>query len=113
MLRQLGGPSRPRGLRRVCGAGGGDIVGIDHTTDLAEARASLGARGVGTQGNLDPDLLRNGPIDAIERAAAEVLTAARAPGGAHIINLGHGIMADTPEEHAEAFIRAVQAAGGS
>ena len=76
-------------------------------------RLALGACGVGTQGNLDPDLLRNGPIDAIERAAAEVLTAAKAPGGAHIVNLGHGIMADTPEEHAEAFIRAVQAAGGS
>ena len=82
-------------------------------TSTRSRGASLGARGVGTQGNLDPDLLRNGPIDAIERAAAEVLAAAQAPGGAHICNLGHGIMADTPEEHAEAFIRAVQAAGGS
>ena len=105
--------SRNGALLDRLAATGADIVGIDHTTDLVEARAALGACGVGTQGNLDPDLLRNGPIDAIERAAAEVLTAAKAPGGAHIVNLGHGIMADTPEEHAEAFIRAVQAAGGS
>ena len=104
--------SRGGALLDRLAATGADIVGIDHTTDLAEARAALGPS-IGTQGNLDPDLLRNGPIDAIERAAAEVLAAAKAPGGAHICNLGHGIMADTPEEHAEAFIRAVQAAGGS
>ena len=104
--------SRNGALLDRLAATGADIVGIDHTTDLADARAALGPS-IGTQGNLDPDLLRNGPIDAIERAAAEVLTAAKAPGGAHIVNLGHGIMADTPEEHAEAFIRAVQAAGGS
>ena len=76
--------SRNGALLDRLAATGADIVGIDHTTDLAEARALLGARGVGTQGNLDPDLLRNGPIDAIERAAAEVLAAAKAPGGAHM-----------------------------
>ena len=76
------------------------------------ARATLAARGVGTQGNLDPKLLRDGPIDEIERAVAELLEAARSDGTAtpHIVNLGHGILSETPEPHAEAFIRAVQRA---
>ena len=57
--------SRNGALLDRLAATGADIVGIDHTTDLAEARAALGPS-IGTQGNLDPDLLRNGPIDAIE-----------------------------------------------
>ena len=93
-------------------ATGADLVGIDHTTDLAAAREELASRGVGTQGNLDPKLLLDGPIDAIERAAAELLEAVYSSGAttAHVVNLGHGILADTPEPHAEAFIRAVQRA---
>ena len=104
--------SRGGALLDRLAATGADLVGVDHTTDLASARATLAARGVGTQGNLDPKLLRDGPIDEIERAVAELLEAARSDGTAtpHIVNLGHGILSETPEPHAEAFIRAVQRA---
>ena len=108
MVLQQGKPRRDEARKMLRAAA---KVAMEANAQTAEARAALGPS-IGTQGNLDPDLLRNGPIDAIERAAAEVLAAAKAPGGAHICNLGHGIMADTPEEHAEAFIRTVQAAGG-
>ena len=58
------------------------------------------------QGNLDPKLLRDGPLDAIKEATEAILQAGRHD--KHMMNLGHGIEADTPEEHAKFFVDTVQ-----
>ena len=91
-----------------CGA---DVVGVDWTVNLADARRRVGKR-VALQGNLDPNVLF-APPDAIEREAVAVLDSfgrpQRADGGwdGHIFNLGHGISQYTPPEHVTALVQAV------
>ena len=91
-----------------CGA---DVVGVDWTVNLADARRRVGER-VALQGNLDPNVLF-APPDAIEREAVAVLDSfgrpQRADGGwdGHIFNLGHGISQYTPPEHVTALVQAV------
>lgn len=84
---------------------GADIISIDHTIDYAAARAIV-PNNVGLQGNLDPHLLRNGPLDTIKQETERILEASG--GKHHIMNLGHGIEADTPEPHAAFFVKTVQ-----
>ncbi|MDP9141396.1 MAG: uroporphyrinogen decarboxylase, partial [Pseudomonadota bacterium] len=62
---------------------------------------------VALQGNLDPTLLLAQP-DKIEAAVARVLTSF-GQGNGHIFNLGHGILQQTPPEHAGVMIEAVKA----
>jgi len=83
---------------------GADIVSVDHTVDLAKARDLLPDH-VGLQGNLDPALLRDGPLDAIKAETERILAASK--GRHHVMNLGHGIEADTPEPHAAFFVDTV------
>ncbi len=85
---------------------GCDALGLDWTTDIASARARVGDR-VALQGNLDPTLLLAQP-DKIEAAVARVLTSF-GHGNGHIFNLGHGILQQTPPEHAGIMIEAVKA----
>lgn len=85
---------------------GADIISVDHTIDLAEARRIVPDH-IGLQGNLDPALLRDGPLDKIKEETERIL---RIAGGKHhIMNLGHGIEADTPETHAKFFVDTVHA----
>ena len=58
------------------------------------------------QGNLDPKLLRDGPLDKIKEETEKILQAGGHNG--HVMNLGHGIEADTPEPHAKFFVDTVQ-----
>jgi len=84
---------------------GADVIGIDWTIDMAEARALTEDR-VALQGNLDPSFLYASP----EAIRNEVLTILRSYGNGpgHIFNLGHGILPDVPVEHARALVRAVK-----
>ena len=87
---------------------GADVVSIDHTIDLGEAKRRLAAAGfdkVGLQGNLDPELLRDGPPEKILEETKRILDAAGNTG--HVMNLGHGIEATTPEPYAALFVDAV------
>jgi uroporphyrinogen decarboxylase len=84
---------------------GADIVSIDHTIDFATARSMLPSN-FGIQGNLDPKVLRDGPIPEIRRRTEGIL--AQSGGRHHIMNLGHGIEPDTPESHAAFFVKTVQ-----
>jgi uroporphyrinogen decarboxylase len=94
----------------ACGA---DVVGLDWTVNLAEARRRVGSR-VALQGNPDPNVLF-APPEAIAREGVAVLDAfgrpQRADGGwdGHIFNLGHGISQYTPPEHVTALVEAVHA----
>ncbi len=85
---------------------GCDALGVDWTIDLATARARVGDR-VALQGNLDPTVLLAQPA-RIEAAVARVLES-YGHGNGHIFNLGHGILQQTPPEHAAAMVEAVRA----
>lgn len=83
---------------------GGDVIGLDWRVDLAEAWARLG-EGVAVQGNLDPIALF-AEIPDIRRRARSILDSAGGRPG-HIFNLGHGILPETPVDHAIALVDAV------
>jgi uroporphyrinogen decarboxylase len=79
-------------------------LGIDQTTDIAWARKTLQDR-VCLQGNLDPECLRAGG----EKLTIAVLNILRTLSrGAHIFNLGHGILPNTPISHVEHVIELVR-----
>ena len=84
---------------------GADVVGLDWTIDMAEARSLVGGT-VALQGNLDPSYLYASP----ERIRQEVRSVLRkyGKGPGHVFNLGHGILPDVPVEHARAMVRAVR-----
>eukprot|EP00967_Tisochrysis_lutea_P074296 scaffold99738_cov30-Tisochrysis_lutea.AAC.1 len=88
---------------------GVNVVSIDHTISLAKAREQLDAAGyehVGLQGNLDPAILCDGTPEEIVAATEDILK--QAAGRPHIMNLGHGIEATTPESNANLFVKTVQ-----
>ena len=71
---------------------GGDVIGIDHRTSLADAWQRLGPKR-GIQGNLDATRLLAG-WEATEAGARTVLAEAAGRRG-HIFNLGHGVLPET------------------
>ncbi len=90
---------------------GADVVGLDWTINLGQARQRLCGR-VALQGNLDPNVLF-APPEAVAREAVALLDSFGRPqrpdGGwdGHIFNLGHGISQYTPPEHVAALVEAV------
>jgi len=82
-------------------ASGADVVGLDWTVNLREARQRTGAR-VALQGNLDPMVLFGG--EAAVRAQARRVLDDFGPGPGHIFNLGHGIHQLTPPEAVAALV---------
>lgn len=86
-------------------ATGCDVVGLDWSSDIGEARRLVGDR-TAIQGNMDPVILYARP----ERIRAEVrkILSKFGKGSGHIFNLGHGILPDIPVEHAKEFIDAVK-----
>lgn len=84
---------------------GCDALGVDWTTDLSDARARVGGQ-VALQGNLDPIALLASPA-RIETEVARVLQS-YGTGPGHVFNLGHGILQQTPPEHAAVMIEAVR-----
>ncbi|RUO76593.1 uroporphyrinogen decarboxylase [Idiomarina tyrosinivorans] len=86
-------------------ATGADALGVDWTTNLADARARVGGQ-VALQGNMDPSILYASP-QRIEEEVATIL-ASYGQGSGHVFNLGHGIHPEVDPEHAGAFIDAVQ-----
>ncbi|HLX36405.1 MAG TPA: uroporphyrinogen decarboxylase [Candidatus Binataceae bacterium] len=83
---------------------GGDVIGLDWRVNLGEAWARLGYD-VAVQGNLDPIALFADIPEIRRRAHAILDQAAGRPG--HIFNLGHGILPETPVDHAIALVDAV------
>jgi uroporphyrinogen decarboxylase len=79
-------------------------MGLDWGVDLAWARETI-APGVVTQGNLDPLALIAGG-EALDRAVDHVLQAME--GQAHVFNLGHGILPETPIAHVERMLTRIR-----
>jgi uroporphyrinogen decarboxylase len=85
-------------------ASGVDIVSLDWTVTIAEAKKRIGDK-IGIQGNLDPMILF-APNDVIKTRTEEILLAGG--GKKHVMNLGHGIDPGTPEDKAKFFIDTVR-----
>ena len=86
---------------------GVDAVGMDTATDPALA-AALVAAPVALQGNLDPVALLAGGAPMIAEVR-RILAALR--GRAHVFNLGHGILPETPPAHVAELIALVRSGG--
>jgi len=77
------------------------VVGVDWRVRLDEAWRAIG-HDCAIQGNLDPMALL-ADVSELRRRAGEVLDqAAGRPG--HIFNLGHGVLPQTPPDHARALV---------
>ena len=83
---------------------GCDALGVDWTTDLAQARKYVEDK-VALQGNLDPATLRESP-EIIRQGVADTL-ASYGTGPGHVFNLGHGITPDIDPDHLGVLVDAV------
>ncbi len=83
---------------------GADALGVDWTTELADARVQVRDK-VALQGNMDPCILYASPERIREEVAHVLDSYGHGPG--HVFNLGHGIHPEVDPEHAGVFIEAV------
>jgi len=83
---------------------GANVLSVDWRVDLATVREQVGPR-VALQGNVDPCVLL-GPMENVRRAATDAVE--KTAGVGHILNMGHGILQQTPVENARAFVNAGQ-----
>ncbi len=87
------------GILELMSKSGVDIVSVDWTVDMAQARQRLGEK-IGVQGNLDPCVL----FGSKEFIRDRILDTVRKAGNrGHILNLGHGVLQGTPEENVAFF----------
>lgn len=94
------------GILDRMGQSGVDIVSVDWTMDMAEARQRLGPD-MAVQGNMDPGVLfgsqefiRDRILDTIRKAGRK----------GHIFNLGHGVLPGTPEDNVRFFFETAKQA---
>lgn len=80
-----------------------DALSVDWRISMAHARAIAGPTTV-LQGNVDPMVLY-GTEQHIRSAVKECILQA---GPRHVVNLGHGVEKDTPEEGVRMFVDAVR-----
>ena len=78
-----------------------DVISLDWSVDMAKGRQILGQERL-VQGNVDPTILF-GSEAQIREAVRENINAAGGP-GAHLMNLGHGVLQGTPEAAVAAFV---------
>ena len=90
-------------LLEMVAEAGGDVIGLDWRCDLDAAWKRVG-HDKAVQGNLDPITLF-GSKEFIRKRTKEILDRAGNRNG-HIMNLGHGILQQTPLENATEFINA-------
>jgi len=91
------------GILDAAGETGADVLSVDWRCNLADARRRWPDRAL--QGNLDPALLYGRPEVVGEKVASMI---AATGGLGHIVNLGHGILPETPIESVTAFYEAVR-----
>ncbi len=84
---------------------GADVLSIDWRVPLSEARRR--APGLSLQGNLDPGILL-GPEEEVAKRTRDIV--AETGGRAHVVNLGHGVLPQTPIGSAQAFFEAAREA---
>ncbi len=84
---------------------GADVLGLDWTMDLGEARKEVGNL-VALQGNLDPAVLY-AEKKHIKKEVKSVLESFGV-GNGHIFNLGHGVLPDVDPENVKALVQYVK-----
>jgi uroporphyrinogen decarboxylase len=82
-----------------------EAVSVDWRTPLHRARRELGGAVRALQGNLDPAALL-GPDATVREEALRVLRAGR--GGAHVFNLGHGMLPQVDPARVETLLETVR-----
>jgi uroporphyrinogen decarboxylase len=90
-------------LLEMVAEAGGDVIGLDWRCNLDEAWKRVGYDKA-VQGNIDPISLF-GSKEFIRKRTKDILDRAGGRNG-HIMNLGHGILQQTPIENAAEFINA-------
>jgi uroporphyrinogen decarboxylase len=94
------------GVLERMGKSGVDIVSVDWTVDMADARARLG-KAMKVQGNIDPGVL----FGSQEFIRDRILDTIRKAGNSgHILNLGHGVLVGTPEDNVRFFFETAKQA---
>jgi uroporphyrinogen decarboxylase len=83
---------------------GANVLSVDWRADLGEIRGALGPK-IALQGNVDPAVLL-GPAERIREVTLDTINSLAGRG--HILNLGHGILPNTPVEHAQLFVETGQ-----
>ncbi len=84
---------------------GAAVLSLGEGVSLGDLLRRGGGR-VAVQGNVDNRLLLEGSPADIDRAVAECI--ADAGGRGHILNLNHGLLADTPFENVQRFVQAAR-----
>lgn len=80
-------------------------IGLDWNCEMASVRRIIPSN-IALQGNLDPDVLY-APLPTIEREVNRLLDEMQGDKG-FILNLGHGIAPDVPEEAVRTLVECVQ-----
>ncbi len=89
------------GFYRELHAVGCDVLGVDWRVAIDQAWMDVSYR-CGIQGNLDPAVLF-APLPEIRMRVHELLKRTGSRPG-HIVNVGHGILPETPVEHVRAVV---------
>ncbi|MFH1809812.1 MAG: uroporphyrinogen decarboxylase [Pseudomonadota bacterium] len=86
---------------------GADVLSLDTSVDLGQVRTRLGTR-VALQGNLDPIALF-APVESVVERTRSLIEGSLGQG--HILNLGQGLVPETPVEGVAAFVNTAQEYG--
>jgi uroporphyrinogen decarboxylase len=93
------------GFFRELHAAGGDVMGVDWRVNIDQAWMEISYRSA-VQGNLDPAALF-APLPELRAKVTELLKRTGTRPG-HIVNLGHGILPETPVDHVRAVVQMVR-----
>ncbi|HEX7363023.1 MAG TPA: uroporphyrinogen decarboxylase [Bryobacteraceae bacterium] len=93
------------GFLRELHAAGGDVIGVDWRINIDQAWTDIGYRSA-IQGNLDPAALF-APLPELRTKVGDLLRRTGTRPG-HIVNLGHGILPETPVDNVKAVVQIVR-----
>ncbi|MBF0457647.1 MAG: uroporphyrinogen decarboxylase [Nitrospirae bacterium] len=96
------------GILSIAARAGSDVIGVDWRVDMAEAVKKVPIT-LTVQGNLDPCVLFSTKTH-IKEMALDIIKKAKAA-RAHIFNLGHGVLPETPPENVKTLVEFVHEAG--
>lgn len=83
-------------------ASGADVISVGSGVSLAAAKSAM--PGGAVQGNVDNELLLSGTPEQVASAAEACIREGGHTG--HVLNLGHGVLQNTPVENVQAMIDA-------